>query len=118
VEAMYLSLPVISFDVSYNRETTLNKALFFKNEQDLINVLSNTCYEHLQAVAKELNVIAKEKYTWHVISKKYSSLIEAFDFKYEKQSLKEKLSYGSLLKTGHAHLDTSKLFIQSTPLKK
>ena len=33
VEAMYLELPIIAYDINYNRETTSNKALYFKDSR-------------------------------------------------------------------------------------
>lgn len=76
VEAMYLGLPVISFDVSYNIATTENKAIFFKNKEGLINILKNVSDEELDLVAKELKGIAIRRYQWKNISDKYSSIIE------------------------------------------
>ena len=41
VEAMYLGLPVVSFNVSYNKTTTENKALYFSNELELTKIIQN-----------------------------------------------------------------------------
>ena len=117
VEAMYLGLPIMAFDVSYNRATTSDKAIYFKTEDDLIKLLDNTGYEYLKYVATELQKLAKVKYTWRAISQRYSSLIEAFDYNYEKPKLTVKLTkmtYSTLLESGHAHLNHSKLFFERT----
>jgi glycosyltransferase involved in cell wall biosynthesis len=75
VEAMYLSLPILAFDVQYNRETTENKALsYFKNTSDLkqsIQVLNEkTCVES----GNEMKAIAEARYTWKIITDKYKSI--------------------------------------------
>ncbi len=57
--------------------------------------------------------IAKSKYTWAAISKRYNLLIEAFNYAYEKPTLNTKLSYRKLLKSGHAHLNHYKLFFEN-----
>src|SRR5690606_1240493 len=40
VEAMYLGLPILAFDVSYNKFTTKNTALYFKNKEEIIHNLN------------------------------------------------------------------------------
>lgn len=75
VEAMSLGLPVLAFDVIYNRETTLNKACFFKDELDLqhqVRSLSNTALINLGTTMEE---VAKKNYSWALISAKYASSI-------------------------------------------
>ena len=74
VEAMYLGLPVICYDVNYNRETTSGSALFFKTSNDLIDLMNNTSKKDLNTISKRLKVIAKEKYLWGDITEKYSLL--------------------------------------------
>ncbi len=74
VEAMYLGLPIISFGVQYNIETTANKAIYFNNKLELIELLNNLKIAVLNIVAEDLKVIAREKYTWKVISEQYASL--------------------------------------------
>lgn len=39
VEAMCLGLPVVSYDISYNRETTNHRARYFKSASDLLSIL-------------------------------------------------------------------------------
>jgi glycosyltransferase involved in cell wall biosynthesis len=74
VEAMYLGLPIISYGVQYNKETTVNKAIYFNNKMELIDILSKFQQEDLKIVAKYLQQVANEKYTWEVIAKQYASL--------------------------------------------
>jgi hypothetical protein len=59
---------------NYNRETTLDSALFFKTSNDLIDLINNTSKKDLNSISKKLKAIAKEKYLWGDISAKYSLL--------------------------------------------
>ncbi len=74
VEAMSLGLPVISFDVPTNRETTKNKALFFKNSKDLTEKLLAANKTDISIVSREMKKIAEKDYTWAYISSQYSAL--------------------------------------------
>jgi glycosyltransferase involved in cell wall biosynthesis len=74
VEAMSLGLPIISFDVPTNRETTLNKAFFFKNVKELSDLVMLNNYEDLVTNGKNMKIIAENEYTWSSISSKYADL--------------------------------------------
>lgn len=74
VEAMYLQLPVLSFDVIYNRVTTNNQALFFHDEESLKQVLNNIHRQPLHAIGRALRLFAERKYTWEIVSNKYAAL--------------------------------------------
>ena len=74
VEAMTLGLPIVAYDVNYNRETTKNKALYFKNKKELIKILKSVKTQELKRISKDMKAIANEFYTWSKISEKYISL--------------------------------------------
>lgn len=74
VEAMYLGLPIFAFGVDYNKETTENKALYFDDVNELVLLLKNTCDPQLIDIGNDMNIIAKERYTWAYISTLYSKL--------------------------------------------
>ena len=74
VEAMYLQLPVIAFDVIFNRATTEEKALFFKSAEYLVNQVNNLTEENRISIADQLYEVAKRRYKWEVIAKKYAEL--------------------------------------------
>ena len=74
VEAMCLNLPIIAYDVSYNRMTTANSATYFKNSSDLISLLKNTNSESLAQNKAEMHRIAKENYNWKKIAENYAQL--------------------------------------------
>ena len=78
VEAMYLGLTCIVYDVSYNRITTSNSAIYFKTEKELIGVIkkyNNLPQEELNVFSEKLLSIAKEKYNWKTIVAKYKKIL-------------------------------------------
>ncbi|MGQ9847387.1 MAG: glycosyltransferase [Bacteroidales bacterium] len=74
VEAMYLGLPIFSYAVRYNRETTENKAKYFNNKEELIALLKNCDEKNLAIIARYMKKIALKNYTWEKISNQYSLL--------------------------------------------
>ncbi len=73
VEAMYLGLDVLAFDVSYNRETTENKASYFSSALDLRRLLESGGSVRNGEANKS---IALRRYTWDIIASKYTSLYQ------------------------------------------
>lgn len=76
VEAMNLGLPILAYDVIYNRETTENRALYFSNENDLLRIVNET-YDNqkkLNLLSSSMQEIAKRRYTWGIITSKYEDL--------------------------------------------
>lgn len=71
VEAMNLGLPVMAFDSVYNRFTTENKALYFEDEKQLVNLIHNYQSVDLFSIANELKQIALANYTWEKITEQY-----------------------------------------------
>lgn len=74
VEAMYLELPIFAYAVDYNKETTKNKAKYFKNIEELIALLEKSNSSQLEVIAADMKKIAIENYTWEKISKQYAEL--------------------------------------------
>lgn len=69
VEAMFFGKPILAYDVDYNRETTENKACYFKNAEDLMGLL------HAEKEDGEpLKKIAEQRYTWKYIARQYEAL--------------------------------------------
>jgi len=77
VEAMYLSIPVIAFDVLFNRVTTNNQAIYFETSQDLLNILQGLDRYPLYTVAENLKAIADRQYSWKNIAQRYAKIIDA-----------------------------------------
>lgn len=76
VEAMSLGLPIISFEVPTNKETTQGQAFFFSNSSELQNLIITVTKEDLTANGNSMKMIAAKEYTWQVISAQYASLIQ------------------------------------------
>lgn len=74
VEAMFLNLPIICFDVSFNRFTTHNKALYFSNKEQLKSILKNIEGFDLKKISNDLNEIARSQYDWKDIVEKYNNI--------------------------------------------
>lgn len=76
VEAMYLGLPVIAFNVSYNRTTTEGKAIYFDQSDDLRKHIEETSLPCLKKLGHTMYGIAARRYTWNRISEKYDQLFQ------------------------------------------
>ena len=66
VEAMFFGKPILAYDVVYNRETTENKAYYFKSAKELVGLLGR----HLEN-GEALKEVALKRYTWKYIAKQY-----------------------------------------------
>jgi glycosyltransferase involved in cell wall biosynthesis len=113
VEAMYLGLPIMSFNVSYNKTTTEHKATYFSTAEELIMKLNTTTETELDDMRKEMKSIALRRYTWDVIANQYDLLIkEALqtDKKNSVFSDIQKLDADVLDKYNLSHLKNSELF--------
>jgi hypothetical protein len=75
IEAMYLGLNIVSFDVNYNRVTTMGKAHFFSDVNDLNFLLESWSNSELYDFGYEAKEISQEKYTWHSIMNDYTDLL-------------------------------------------
>lgn len=74
VEAMYFGVPIISYDVTTNRETTKGKAKYFRTSEELLYLLNN--FESLTLNTSELLDIAISEYNWSVIARSYDKVFE------------------------------------------
>ena len=75
VEAMYLGLSIIAFDVDYNRETTENKAEYFQSSIGLQEIVQDYPKSNQDSIGQKMNEIAIRRYTWEAIVKKYEKVI-------------------------------------------
>lgn len=69
VEAMFFSIPIIAYDVVYNRETTENRAYYFKDPESLLKIINSG-----QLDGKPMRAIAERRYKWKKISSQYTEL--------------------------------------------
>lgn len=70
VEAMSLGLPVLAYDVVYNRETTENQASYFKDTAGLLNLVNKGEISSGEQMAE----IAQRRYCWKTVAGQYVSL--------------------------------------------
>lgn len=75
VEAMYLKLPIIAFNVIYNRETTDYSALYFKTEAELSDLIAIFSDKERTLQKETMYSIAQKRYKWSFISKIYKDII-------------------------------------------
>jgi glycosyltransferase involved in cell wall biosynthesis len=92
VEAMHLEIPILCYDVIYNKETTQYQGHYFKDENDLIKILSTTSEMEWKKNARNMKKIALREYTWKVIAQKYTNIILSLDYRFSKQEILSKLS--------------------------
>lgn len=107
VEAMYLSLPIVTFGVSYNKVTTENKALYFTTEDELKHIIQNTKLSDIRNLGKTMGEVAKRRYTWKLIADKYDGLVQEALQARKKPSVAattDELPYDELLNMGLSHI--------------
>jgi glycosyltransferase involved in cell wall biosynthesis len=74
VEAMFLGLPIIAYDVNFNRETTENQAWYFSSAAQLKTLCRELDDENQTMLGRKMKEIADRRYTWKRISECYSNL--------------------------------------------
>jgi glycosyltransferase involved in cell wall biosynthesis len=74
VEAMHLSLPIVAFDVVYNRETTEHAARYFRDATELAELLDRVTPAEWDAQRAIMKEIAIRRYCWKVVADKYATL--------------------------------------------
>ncbi len=115
VEAMYLKLPIFSFDVSYNKTTTENRAMYFSSTEQLENLLQTVSIAQKEIIANDMQAIASRRYTWSTIAKKYDILFQEVAIIKHKKSVFsewEKLEPNFLQETQLAHLQSTNFFYE------
>lgn len=71
VEVMFFGKSVLAYDVVYNRETTENKACYFKTAEELTELV---CRKTIDGAA--MKEIAMRRYTWKHIAGQYEALYD------------------------------------------
>lgn len=74
VEAMALGLPIVAFDISYNRKTTENEACYFDSTLTLHMQLDRLNKAKCIDMGIKLESIAAKRYTWERITGLYAQL--------------------------------------------
>lgn len=76
VEAMFFNCPILAYDVVYNRETTENKAFYFRDASQLLSLLMSDNTSLFDKSARDMSEIANRRYLWKVVSRQY---LEQYD---------------------------------------
>ena len=76
VEAMFLDIPIICYDVKFNKYSTKNKALYFHDSKSLIKLLNSNFDLNSSIIASDLKKIAENEYIWKKISKSYIKILK------------------------------------------
>ena len=74
VEAMHFGKPVLAFDCNFNRCTTEDKALFFKNSEELQQLLKAMDVADIYKIGEQILKIAQRRYTWGIVAQQYFAL--------------------------------------------
>ncbi len=75
VEAMHAGMAVIAFDVAYNRHTTHDQAIYWRDSSALADVMRMTAGPILKDIARRMAAIARERYTWHTVTQQYEAIL-------------------------------------------
>lgn len=70
-EAMYLGLPILAFSNGYNENTTNFCAKYFKDANELSQMIKTISKEDLDAMRPQLKAYADDHYRWGHIAKEY-----------------------------------------------
>lgn len=76
VEMMHFGVPIAAYDCVYNRHTTEDKALFFKDAQELASRVKALVPEAARDVGQDMQRVALERYTWDVVGQAYYDLFD------------------------------------------
>ena len=75
VEAMNLGLPIIAFDVSFNRASMHHQGMYFSNVPQLQARLLNADEAALTLHRNTMKKLGKKYYNWSLIARQYAALI-------------------------------------------
>ena len=71
VEAMHCEVPILAYDVVYNRETTGQQAHYWGSAESLAGLLLQLPTENLQQNATTMKALARQHYCWSTIARRY-----------------------------------------------
>ena len=72
VEAMTFELPILAFDCVYNKATTQNECLYWKNAEDIISLMKDK--SNYEKIAKKMKELVSKEYSWKKIAEQYNKL--------------------------------------------
>ncbi|SNR79809.1 DUF1972 domain-containing protein [Hymenobacter mucosus] len=115
VEAMYLGLPILAYNVAFNTATTEHKALYFASKEQLKAAIVTIGFATWKNVGVEMKAVAERRYKWDIIAQKYNYLIErvsAAKYKEGVRPLLSTLSQQSLLEHQLGHYQSLTMFYE------
>jgi glycosyltransferase involved in cell wall biosynthesis len=74
VEAMHFGKAILMYDCNFNRCTTENNGLFFKDATDLYQLICDYENIHAETLGLTMREIAERRYTWTKIARSYFNL--------------------------------------------
>ncbi|HMW54787.1 MAG TPA: DUF1972 domain-containing protein [Accumulibacter sp.] len=81
VEAMHFGIPVLAYDCNFNRKTTEEQAIYFKDAKELALAISAPNCDAFIETGLKMKAIAQQRYTWPVVASQYFALMESIDNK-------------------------------------
>lgn len=75
VEMMHFGLPILAYDCIFNRYTTEDRAIFFKDAESLRRSLVTLDTDQSSHIGAEMRRIAQDRYTWNAIGRAYFDLL-------------------------------------------
>lgn len=75
VESMWSKLPIVAYDVTFNRYTTGGHALYFKDKHDLRKILNEESHKSCQDSIEKMWRKTNQTYLWKKIIKSYEDII-------------------------------------------
>jgi glycosyltransferase involved in cell wall biosynthesis len=75
VQAMFAGLPVLAFDVVYNRYTTNGNADYWADPSELASLLERITPTRLRANGIKMKEIAEQHYRWDRVAEQYEAVL-------------------------------------------
>ena len=75
VEIMHFGLPILAYDCNFNRYTTQDAAIYFKNADDIVRMINVWDNDNGNRIGAAMQEIAAEHYVWEKIAGQYFDLI-------------------------------------------
>lgn len=79
VEIMHFGCPVLAYDCVFNRSTTEERALFFKDADQLCSQVGAVEPQRAVALGDALREVARRRYTWEIVGAAYFRLFHAVE---------------------------------------
>jgi glycosyltransferase involved in cell wall biosynthesis len=73
---MHFGKPVLAFDCNFNRNTTEDKAFYFKSSVHLVDLIKTMNPTEANEVGRTMLKIAERRYTWKTVAQQYFALLD------------------------------------------